>query len=144
MSKSMSKKKGKSKGVPIKKWKGIKNDIDSFWFQNLTTTVQSSPKMNNKLNTTAPINFNHLGMGQMINPKALKESSSKIQPNLEKTMTYGTSTKRSFSNRFYTESKDPKANSNSMRMSYKAPSGLSNVSDSENSIVHKNKTQKFK
>ena len=35
-------------------------------------------------------------------------------------------------------------NSNSRRMSYKAPSGLSNISDSENSIVPQAKGQKFK
>ena len=68
MSKSSSKKKGKAKGASIKKWKGIKNDIDGFWLQNLTHTGQSSPKGSNKLNITAPINFTHLGVNQITNP----------------------------------------------------------------------------
>ena len=138
MSKSIGKKKGKSRGKSIKKWKGVKNDIDGFWMQNMTTTGQSSPKTSSKLNTTAPINFSHLGVNQIAN------KGMNMTTNLEKTMTYGTSTKRSFSNRYYTETNDAKMNSNSRRMSYKAPSGLSNISDSENSIIPKSKPHKFK
>ena len=78
MSKSSSKKKGKTKGNSIKKWKGIKNDIDGFWLQNLTTTGQSSPKMSNKLNITAPINFTHLGVNQIYNTKWVKENTVKM------------------------------------------------------------------
>lgn len=143
MSKSL-KKKVKNKGSSFKKWKGINNDSDTFWFQNMTTSGQASPKTCNKLNTTAPINFNQLGMTQVLNNKGLKDSGMKLQTNLEKTMSFGTSTKRSFSNRYYTEAHGGKNNSNSRRMSYKAHSGLSNISDSENSIVPKGKTTKFK
>lgn len=95
MSKSIGKKKAKTKGMSIKKWKGVKNDIDGFWFQNMTTTGQSSPKMANKLNITAPISFSHLGVNQMISNKVMNTHT-----NLEKTMTYGTATKRSISNRY--------------------------------------------
>lgn len=78
MSKTFSKKKGKGKGVSIKKWKGIKNDIDGFWLQNLTTTGQSSPKMSSKLNTTAPINFAHLGVSQITNAKGMRDAGVKF------------------------------------------------------------------
>ena len=139
-----SRKKSKNKGSSFKKWKAIKNDVDGFWLQNMTSSGQSSPKTKNKMNTTAPINFSHLGVNQILSNKAVKDSGVKLHSNLEKTMTYGTNTKRSFSNRYYTETHGGKINSNSRRMSYKAPSGLSNVSDSENSIVHKNKAIKFK
>ena len=142
MSKSV-KKKSKAKGSSFKKWKGIKNDVDTFWFQNMTSSGQSSPKMANKLNTTAPINFSNLGVTQAIASKDSKDSVVNMHTNLENTMTYGTSTKRSFSNRYYTESHGGKINSNSRRMSYKVPSGLSKISDSENSIIAKNKP-KFK
>ena len=117
MSKSFSKKKAKAKGTSIKKWKGVKNDIDGFWLQNLTHTGQNSPKMSNKLNTTAPISFTHLGMNQILSSKSGKDSGVRMHTNLEKTMTYGTSTKRSFSNRYYTETSGTKNNSNSLRMS---------------------------
>lgn len=123
MSKSI-KKKVKHKGSSLKKWKGIKNDSDTFWFQNMTSSGQNSPKRSNKLNTTAPINFSNLGVTQMINNKAFKDSSIKLQSNLEKTMSFGTATKRSFSNRYYTETHGGKINSNS--------------------IVPKTKTTKFK
>jgi len=113
MSKSL-KKKVKHKGSSLKKWKGIKNDSDTFWFQNMTSSGQNSPKMANKLNTTAPINFSHLGMNQMLNTKGLKDSSIKLQTNIEKTMNFGTATKRSFSNRYYTETHGGKINSNSL------------------------------
>lgn len=113
MSKSL-KKKVKHKGSSLKKWKGIKNDSDTFWFQNMTTSGQNSPKMANKLNTTAPINFSHLGVNQIINNKGWKDGSMKLQSNLEKTMSFGTATKRSFSNRYYTEAHGGKINSNSI------------------------------
>jgi hypothetical protein len=104
--------------MSIKKWKGVKSDIDGFWLQNLTHTGQNSPKNNNKLNTTAPISFTHLGMNQILNTtKGITDNGVRMHTNLEKTMTYGTSTKRSFSNRFYTDTNDPKATSNSLRMS---------------------------
>lgn len=140
----MGKKKAKGKGLSIKKWKGVKNDIDGFWLQNLTTGGQPSPKMANKLNITAPINFTHLGVNPMATSKGIKDGGIKMHTNLEKTMTYGTSTKRSFSNRYYTETSDTKGNSNSLRMSCKAPSGLSNISDSENFKVPKKKKTKLK
>lgn len=111
MSKSI-KKKCKHKGSSLKKWKAIKNDSDAFWLQNLTTNGQNSPKISNKLNTTAPINFGHLGVNQILNQKALKDSSIKLTANLEKTMNLGTANKRSFSNRYYTEMDGGKINSN--------------------------------
>jgi hypothetical protein len=123
MSKSL-KKKVKHKGSSLKKWKGIKNESDSFCFQNMTYSGQNSPKMRNKLNTTAPINFSQLGMTQIVGGKGIKDSNIKLQSNLEKTMSFGTATKRSFSNRYYTESHGGKLNSNS--------------------IIPKNKATKFK
>jgi hypothetical protein len=111
MSKS-TKKKWKHKGSSLKKWKAIKNDSDTFWLQNLTSSGQNSPKMINNLNTTAPINFGNLGMNQILNQKALKDSSIKLTTNMEKTMNFGTANKRSFSNRFYTETHGGKINSN--------------------------------
>lgn len=122
MSKTL-KKKVKHKGSSLKKWKGIKNDADTFWFQNMTASGKNSPKMQNKLNTTAPINFSQLGMTQIMTGKGFKDSSI-VASNLEKTMSFGTATKRSFSNRYYTETQGGKINSNSM--------------------IGKNKTTKFK
>lgn len=123
MSKSL-KKKVKHKGSSLKKWKGMKNESDSFWFQNMKSSGQNSPKIQNKLNTTAPINFSQLGMNQIVGGKGFKDTNVKLQSNLEKTMSFGTATKRSFSNRYYTESHGGKLNSNS--------------------IVPKNKATKFK
>ena len=108
------KKKVKHKGSSLKKWKAIKNDSDGFWFQNMTSSGQNSPKMTSKLNTTAPINFTQLGMHQYIGSKGFKDSSIKLPSNLEKTMSFGTNTKRSFSNRYYTDSHGGKFNSNSI------------------------------
>lgn len=119
-----SKKKVKHKGSSLKKWKVNLNESDTFWFQNMTTSGQNSPKMMNKLNTTAPINFSQLGMKQYMSGKGFKDSSIKQHSNLEKTMSFGTNTKRSFSNRYYTDSHGGKLNSNS--------------------IITKTKTTKFK
>lgn len=143
MSKAL-KKKVKNKGSSFKKWKEVKNNAESLWFQNITSSGQSSPKMSNKMNTTAPINFRNLGVTQMVNNKGSKDSGINLNTNLEKTMAFGTATKRSFSNKYYTKTHGGKVNSNSRRMSYKVPSGLSNISDNDSSIVPKGKTKKFK
>lgn len=88
MSKSI-KRKAKNKGSSMKKWKGVRNEGDTFWFPNPAISSQNSPKSKNRLNTTAPINFNQLGMNQYLSGKGFKDSSIKLQPNLENTMSFG-------------------------------------------------------
>ena len=113
MSKSI-KRKGRSKGSSIKKWKGVRNDSDTFWLQNPAISSQNSPKSKNQLNTTAPINFHQLGVNQYLSGKGFKDSSMKLQGNLEKTMSFGTNTKRTFSTRYYIDTHGGKINSNSI------------------------------